>query len=265
MTKTVTARPFADSTLTNRLGHRALHHTFVKVMPSTFTGLSIDIRASRWENPLPGPLARRCRIFPIQRVRQLDRASSGGKVAAMNRPHALEVRRQWFAHRLCEDSHAILCSFPPSDSDLAAIQVDILHPEGEAFEETHTAAIEQHRHDARDAIEFPNDCAHLALAQYDRQSYGSTGLRHVPHSRERAVDDVSVEELESCQRLGLCRRSEFSIHHKMREKSQDLVLTHLSRVAESMIAHKSVGPVHVRLFGATAEMPEPQFRAQGMQ
>jgi hypothetical protein len=265
MTKTVTARPFADSTLTNRLGHRALHHTFVKVMPSTLTGLWIDIHASRWENPLPGPLARCCRIFPIERVRQLDGASSGGKVAAVNRPHALEVRRQWLAHRLCEDSHAILCSFTPSDSDLAAIQVDILHPKREAFEETHAAAVEQHRHDARDAIEFPNDCAQLALAQYYGQSYRSTCLRHVPHSCERAVDDVAVQELESRQRLGLRRRSKFPIHRKMREKSQDLVLAHLLRVAETMIAHKPVRPLHVGLFGAPAEMPEPQFRAQGMQ
>lgn len=65
-------RRFVNARRPHRLFHRELKRTFLHVVPPFLTRARIQRDSCGWKDKLPCPFPRRLRIFPGQRVRQVN-------------------------------------------------------------------------------------------------------------------------------------------------------------------------------------------------
>ena len=75
-----------------------------------------------------------------------------------------------------------------------ALQVQILHAEGEGLEQSQATAIEQGRDQSRDAVELTEDSPDLVARENHGQSRRRADARDDGKCTERLVDDMRVKE-----------------------------------------------------------------------
>ncbi len=76
--------------------------------------------------------------------------------------HPAEMLGQPLDQRRRKHCHAVTASLAPTNADLASLQVDVLHPEREALEQSHASAIQQQSDQLIDPLELTEDLAHSA-------------------------------------------------------------------------------------------------------
>jgi hypothetical protein len=81
--------------------------------------------------------------------------------------HADEVPRERGLYGTGENGQAIPISLPTGNGDLAAPEVDVLHPEPGAFEQAETGTVEQRRHEPGNALELADHDADFVAAEHD--------------------------------------------------------------------------------------------------
>ena len=69
-----------DARRPGRVSDGALQHAFVHMMPTPGPRARVLRKVSRGKGPLPAPLPVGARVFPLQRVRQVDRAVATGEI-----------------------------------------------------------------------------------------------------------------------------------------------------------------------------------------
>ena len=100
---------FRDAGSNRGPAHRPLDDGFVQVVTPAFAGGLIDVASGRREDPLPGPLARRRRIFLAQGIRQLDAAGiAAGQVLLMLDMNGLQMLAQRALQRCGQQRDPIL-------------------------------------------------------------------------------------------------------------------------------------------------------------
>src|SRR6266478_8716746 len=97
----------------------ALDDGLVEVVASVLAAHAIRIDSDRGEHPLARQLAAGVRILSREGVRKLDPPSAGSEIALVESAHARDLPLQCPAH-----------------DDLACRELDVLHPQARALEET---------------------------------------------------------------------------------------------------------------------------------
>jgi hypothetical protein len=90
-----------------------------------------------------------------QSRREIDGPDARGEVGVVEGLDASQVLAQARHERLGEGSHPVAPPLPVPDHDLAHGEIEILHPEAQAFEQPKPGAIEQFRHEGVRALEPP--------------------------------------------------------------------------------------------------------------
>src|SRR6185369_6203687 len=101
---------------------------------------------------------------------------------------------------------AITVSLAAPDDDLVPCEVDVLHTETAAFEESEPRAVEQRRHQPRRAVELCKDGTHLVAREDGRQATRRLGANEVVEPWEILPENLAIQEEESGERLVLRRR-----------------------------------------------------------
>lgn len=94
---------------------------------------------------LPSPLLLGARLFAGERVREMNVSEAIGQVAHVQRTHFLQVRHQRLAQPLGEHGGAILFALALPHHHGALLEVDVLYPQPQCFQQAQPALIEQAR------------------------------------------------------------------------------------------------------------------------
>jgi len=108
--------------------------------------------------------------------------------------HADEVPRERGLRDRGQNGQAIPISLPTADGDLAAPEVDVLHPEPGAFEQPQAGAVEQRRHEPVNPLELADHDANFVAGEHDGEPGGSPGANQLVEPRHVPVEHVAVQE-----------------------------------------------------------------------
>src|SRR5262245_26949643 len=143
----------------DRVLDRPLEDRLVQVVAAALTGHAVYIEASRREDPLPSPGSAGVRVLAQERAGQLDPARAVPEVAFVLPVHTLEVGAQLSLHRGRQHGGAILVPLAVADGELVRREIDVLHAQAAAFQQTQARTVQQDRHEPRHAIEVWEDSA----------------------------------------------------------------------------------------------------------
>src|SRR5206468_4937378 len=116
-----------------------------------------------------------------------------------------EMPEQRIASRHGEQRHAIPITLASTHDELSCSEVDVLQAQTRALEKPEPRTVEQHGHEARDAVEVTEDVADLFPGEYDGEPRGPLRAHDLVEPLRRETEDVSVEEPQGSQRLVLRR------------------------------------------------------------
>ena len=88
MPESVTARRFCDAGREHGLPDGTLKRSLVQKMSAALATFTVVVLPRGWEDPLPGPFARRVRVFLTERVGELDETGVLSQVAVVQRARA---------------------------------------------------------------------------------------------------------------------------------------------------------------------------------
>src|SRR5690242_6507091 len=112
----------------------------------------------------------------------------------METAYAREMTRQRLPNRLREHHPAVAVALPGSDGDFVVLEINVLHPQLCAFEETKARSIQQHRHDPSHARQVCQHGGDFLTAQYDWNPGRTFGADEVVEPRHIDGQDALVEE-----------------------------------------------------------------------
>jgi len=146
---------------------------------------------------------------------------------------------------------------PPSavPDNLVAAELQVLHPEPEAFDESQPSFVQEHRHDPMRAAErTAHRRRRLRTREHDRQPLRSLRTHDVLQPPRLTAQDVLVQEQHRRQCLVLSRSAHMTLDGERAEKLPDLGLAHLRRVPIAVVQNEASDPAHTRLLGPVAVM-----------
>ena len=141
----VAAGGLRDASALHGHAHGALEHGFVQMVAPTPAARGVGVEPRRREHPLPADLIGRPRVLALQGKRQFDAAGSVGEIAGVLGPHSLKLcgKRRHEPQR--KHGHPIPGALAVAHHDLAALQIDVLHPQPAAFEQPQPGAVKAAR------------------------------------------------------------------------------------------------------------------------
>ena len=229
----------------------------MEVVTATLAGDAVHVDARGREDPLPSPGSARVRVLAEERAGQLDPAGAVPEVAFVLPAHPLEVPKQVCLHRGRQHGGAILMPLAVADGELVRCEVHVLHPQATAFQQPQPGAIQQDRHEPRDAIEALEDGADLLARHDDGEPLRALRAYEVVEPGQLDAEHVAVQEQQGTQGLVLRGRRNLVADRERRQEFGDLGRAHLRRMAFAVEEDVPFGPVHIRLLGTTAEMASP--------
>ncbi len=149
-----------------------------------------------------------------------------------------------------EQRRAIVTSFATSHHDLVALEVDILDPQCQTFEQSETAPVEHLRDETEERIESFEEGLDLAAREDRREVLGSTGPLQAFQGRHFQAEDALVEEDEGAKGLILGRGRDATLHGEVIQEGRGFGGGHVSGVMAVVITDERADPVNVGLFGA---------------
>src|SRR5207247_9182059 len=154
---------------------------------------TMKVAARRREDPLPHPFPACMRILSRERRGQLDSTGAGAEIGLVQMAHADEVPRERGLRGRGEDGQAIPISLPTANGDLAAPEVDVLHPEPGAFEQAEAGAVEQRRREPVNTLQLADHDADFVGGEYEGEAGGGGGAIELVEVRQVGVEHVEVE------------------------------------------------------------------------
>ena len=132
---------------------------------------------------------------------------------------------------------------------------EVLHAQAGALEQAKPCAIEEDRHEPRDAVDLGEHGADFLGRQDDRQVVRALGIDEVVEPGNVLLEDLAVEEEEGAEGLVLRRRRHLAIDGQRRQEARELSRSHLGGMALAVEEDVAADPGDVRLLGATAIVP----------
>jgi hypothetical protein len=222
----------------------------------------VPAEARGGEDELPRPLASGIRVLRVQRLWQGHASESQGPVGEVNLPRALQLVTQGREDGGGEHGDPVLPAFSLADGDLAAVEVQVLHAEGEGFQEPQPAAVEQGRHQPGHALQPVQQSADLLSREDHGEARGRADAGDGGKLTERTPQHVRVEEHERAEGLVLRRGAHAVRFGEVREKCRDFGGAECLGVPHLVMDDETAGPVTVGLFGSLAEVAKAARAAQ---
>src|SRR5262245_12526005 len=113
----------------------------MKVMPAELTGFAVTVVAGGGKDPLPAPFAAGVRVLLRECVRQLDPTGASGEVQIMELARGFDVRGEGGLDCCGKHGTAIPAALALAHDDLVTREVDVLHTEAAAFEQSDARAV----------------------------------------------------------------------------------------------------------------------------
>ena len=117
------------------LADGALDDGFVKVVAAHIAGRGVGIGARGGKDPLPNPFARGAGVLAGQGLGQDNSARAQGQIGLVLGFDGGEVGTQPFDERAGKDGSAVFLAFATTDGDFAPVEVDVLHPQVQGFQQ----------------------------------------------------------------------------------------------------------------------------------
>jgi hypothetical protein len=160
--------------------------------------------------------------------------------------------------RLRQHRYAILRPLAVANQNLAPLEIEILHPQANAFHQAHAAAVKQTREQRMNSLHPVENALHLVARQHHRQARRPLGSHHAVEPRQVNAQDLPVQEQQGRQRLVLRRRGHLAFHGQVCEKGLDFARPHVPRMALVVEEDESPRPLNILCFGSDTIMLQPE-------
>jgi hypothetical protein len=161
----------------------------------------------------------------------------------------LPLKRCLGSHR--EHRASVAVAFRTSDEDLEPLEIEILHAQVEAFVEAQTGAVEEEPNEAVHPLELPENGGDLGAAEYLGQVRGPPCANEVERL-EPELEDLSVQEEKSAERLVLRGSCDVSLRGEVRQKGADIPSVEFARMLATVEENEAPNPSDVGVLGAPA-------------
>ena len=186
------ARGSQDSHVDNGLLDRPLDHGLVQMMTPLHLRPGIAAPVLGGKDPLPAPLPVGARIFSGKRFGQKHGSKSSGQISLVHALCPRETGREFHAHDHRKRHDAVALALGVADHDAVRAEFDVFDSEPQTFEEPHSAAVEEHRDDARCTSHPADHGAHFGARQHDRQPARPFRPQNALGGRQRLVEHVPI-------------------------------------------------------------------------
>ena len=113
-----------------------------------------------------------------------------------------------------------------------------------------------------EAVEHRQQLRHLVVRHHHRQAALLPGPPDLAQPRQIHAQHLLIEEQQRRQSLLVRGRRDLALGREKAEKSFDLKLRHLARMAQPMKLDEGAHPMHVSLFGAQAVVQRAHLLTQ---
>jgi hypothetical protein len=176
---------------------------------------------------------------------------------------ALELGAQRVTGGHGEERRPIPVALASADEELAAIEVDVLHTQGEGLAEAEAAAVEKLGDEAEGRIETVEESNDLAPAEHGGEVLGALGALEAVEVGHGEVEDPAVQEEEGAEGLVLRGRGGAPLDGEMIEESGDLGSAEGAGMVAAAEGDEGADPVEVGLLGAGRIVEAAEGRADG--
>jgi hypothetical protein len=161
--------------------------------------------------------------------------------------------------------HPVLEALVVPHQDLAALEIDILHPQAQAFHDAQAGAVQHPADQCAGAVEPRQERSHLGAGQHHRQAARRLCRLDVVEPGQFDIQHLAVKEEQGALGLVLRRCRNLPGHRQMGEELADLGRAHVTRVTLAKMPDKSFNPIQIGLLGTQAVMQEPYAAANLLQ
>src|SRR5690606_19704669 len=101
------------------------------------------------------------------------------------------------------------------DQQTPVLEIDVLHPQAQRFQQTQPGSIEQTCDQPFTAINMPEQTRDLLLAQHRRQTLWTLRPHDIRQIPKRLLENLRIEKVERAQRLVLRTRRDVAVGRQM--------------------------------------------------
>jgi hypothetical protein len=215
------------------------------------------------EEVLPGQARRGVRHFLAEGVGQVHLAATGGQLEAVPLGNALDLRRERVPHARRKQRGSVVLPLAATHRDLAALEVHVLDPDGEALEEAKAAAIEDLADEPERGLQVVEEGKDLAPREDGGEVMRAASTSEADELGHLQAKDAAIEEDERAKGLVLGGRGDATLHGEVVEERGGLDGSHVPGVASTVEHDKGADPLEVRLLRARRVMKAADGRAHG--
>jgi hypothetical protein len=174
------------------------------------------------------------------------------EILLVNPSYVLEMPVQRFDRGGRQHCISVLEALGVANGDGPALDVHVLDPEPEAFEEAESGPMHGERHQQLFPGQMPEDGRDLVARHHDGQSPRLAGANDVHELPDLAVEEVAVEKQQRAQCLVLGRGADVAFNRQVCQEGVDLGLRQLRGMTQVVKADEAARPHHTGLFGSPA-------------
>lgn len=155
--------------LSNGSGNGVLDGFFTQVVPSDLPASGIYGELRRGENILPDPFLCGIRIFPSQRIGQINLPKSRREIPFMESLDIIQVQPDGFPDTDGQNRCAVLVAFGGPDQEQARAKINVLDPQTKQLHETQSRPIKKLGHQQRRSFHKGKHLLHFLDGQHGGQ------------------------------------------------------------------------------------------------
>lgn len=196
MPECVAPNPLSYPGLFGGRGHGALQDGLMHVMRAPLQAQTLPVLACRRKHPTPSPLPTRVGCLAIHRPRQGHVPAAGRYPPCHEGSHLSEMRPQGSYQCVRHHGDAITPALSLANPQFFPVEIEILHPNLAALAQTQAGAIQQRRHQQRDAIHLLQHTPHRISGQDVRQTMRNFGRQKTTDYAKWLLQYVPIQELQ---------------------------------------------------------------------
>ena len=155
------------------------------------------------EHVLPQELPTRVGVFDGQSSGQEDVTRSQSEVALVHNQTPLEMSLQWLPQAVGQDREPILAAFALADDDPPVGEVQVLHPQCQAFMQAQTRTVDQLGHEFVEALHLREQPLDLLHGKDDRKPPWTWSADKLAEVTQGQAQHLVVHEEQRIERLVL--------------------------------------------------------------
>ena len=241
-----------------------LQRGLVEVMEHQSTGRKVGAGARRGEEVLPREARRGARHLRTERVGEVDLAASHRELGEVQSADSIELCGKSLAGPGGKQGRAVVRPLATTDSDLMAIEVDVLHAEGEGLLEAEAGAVEELAEEAEGGLEVVEEGENVAAREDRGEVLGALGALETVERRQVEFEHLAVEEDQRAEGLVLGGGRDAAAQGEVVEEGGDLDGAHLPRVTSLVEADEFAYPAEVGLLGAGGVVQSAEGDGDGL-